>query len=237
MTQNRKQLLAGLVKSEHSHFGGLFDQGLSMELTIKWLQASKLNHNNDSHADIVLNGYLDLFMGRCTQQTPETFIFDGRRLAELRDTLQDISIMSSAMIIFQQWAGSCHPRMLEEMKWRLAKVLGTHNAMMYDIAAQMLLVLSRILGPVNSDRRKLLYATVDRLIDPEHHIYKMLRERLRTVVKSFILSGACPVEMLKRNALSSVREELETLLPKIKLLWVVNWKVHGDRYKLLLDQQ
>lgn len=236
MTVNRQTVLAGFLTKERVHFDSLFDRGvLTLSTTRNWLRTSLANSKARDAQSCVLEGFLDLLISNSSAGIPETFTIDARRLQEARTMLQDISIVVSSMLIFEQFLGKKPQKSaVTEMKARVVHLLASRSAKISDITGQILLVVGRLQGTAMSEkRRSVLAGLVDCILDPTHPVFTIVQSRLRELIRSYISGKGFDGEYLGKCRLESVQVDLESILPILKMMWIVQWKVHRDRFTTL----
>lgn len=169
-------------------------------------------------------------------RVPETFILDLNRVRDLQHSLQDVCIVAGALLVAREWV---NPKMdlLGELKIRLIRALNYPEAMISDLSCQILLVATRARGsPIRGERRELLFKSVDKILDPDHRVYRLIREKMGQLLLG-ITSGHAPTEEdFKRAGLSTVKTEIEGIMPIVRTLWILHWNIHRDRYERLVAE-
>jgi uncharacterized coiled-coil protein SlyX len=236
LSKNRKHILKGIVEREKQHFASLFNSKiLSLESTRKWLS---ITTTEEPDTNIPLQGFVNLVLCWTGIGIPETFALDAQRLLEIRDSFQDIAIITCAMMVLKHWTKrSLNQVALNEIKTRLKRCLSSQQTKIDDIGNQILLVASRRRGTaISGPDRELLLKSVDRIRHPDNALYLMLKHRLGSILKSSLEGKSISDSVYKKAGLETVQSDIEALISSSKHLWTVNYKIHGELYRQLLTE-
>jgi hypothetical protein len=170
---------------------------------------------------------------------PETLQLDTQRLVAHFNTWQDITILSTILVVFKQASGpKCQPFDVEEAKKKLWVLLNDSESTMGHVAVQMAHLAAEIRGKsMSAEEVTMLQNMTEKTLAPGSKLYELIQERVGMQLQRCIYSTPMGVDnvTLEKWGLVSVKSEITELMEKLKLLGHYNRAVYGGLYAKILE--
>lgn len=232
------------VSTERSFFSQLFNSGkISLDLTTKWLQKFKVDSSNGSIHETFVEAGVRLLVSpfvRETNQVPETFILDKKRLIGLHGKFQDLCIVQCLLLIFKQ---ACASKLINSvkaafsgklLKFELLRLLEQSNTQISDISGIIIRSLKEC-APNSSDDYTYIHSALNNIISPDNELFIMIEGKLLKRIKSKLNNTGEEITG-NNHGLSdlNVLEEFDEVIRKFGILLQYNWSVFEPIYSNLL---
>jgi hypothetical protein len=274
LDQLRPLIAKTAISTERSFFSQLLNSGkISLDLTRKWLasagpsqagvhaSASERNGSKECSGayEAFVDGGIRLLVSpfvRETNQVPETFILDKKRLISLHGRFQDLCIVQCLLLIFKQasrdesWNASRKLFSGNLLKRELLRLLDQPNTQISDISSLITKSLKECreapsageagaeLGDFagadagGGEDFGFIHGALNKIIAPDNELFVLIEGKLVERVRAR-LRGDGDESALQGFSRLNVLEELEELIKKFGTLLQYNWNVFEPLYATL----
>ncbi|KAH9250400.1 hypothetical protein BSLG_003888 [Batrachochytrium salamandrivorans] len=193
------------------------------------------------HTDIVNDAFLQLILqaSRFSKKpiVPETLKMDVSRLVAFYNDWQDITILSSLLVLFRQAAGAkCTVARLEEAKNMLWVLLNDSDTTMSHISLQVAHTAGEIRGkPFTEKETEMVSSMMEKTLAPESKLYDLIQKRVGENLKVVMATGVSDKNMMAKHGLTQLDTEVVDLGIRIQKVAELNRAVFGGLYIALLD--
>lgn len=194
-----------------------------------------------AETDFIVDGILSVIQS-CNRSNyssiPETLRLDSSRLSSYSNDWQDITILSSILVLFRQAAGpKCTHVQLQDMKKNLWLLLNDGDTTLTHVALQITKVAGEIRGrPFETKEQEALSNMIDKTLAPESKLYELLLKRVGSHLRTMCFQRPIDKDALAKHGLNHVETEIEELGRKISKLVDLNKSVYGKLYRSILDE-
>lgn len=248
MSRLRPHILEHAVTFEWKWFKSQFESGqLTVENTRKWLKevwtnykanlVASPNPNYDLYPEALINITLKAAKFSSENIVPETLQMDVSRLIAHFNSWQDVTILSSILVVFKQAAGpKCTNADLMEAKNSLWVLLNDSESTMSHITLQMAHLAGKIRGKSMSPEEITSINTItEKTLAPDSKLYELIQKRVGIHVQSGLNNEPINKDVLNKHALVCVEKEIEELIKKLQTIAVLNKAVYGKLYAAILE--
>jgi hypothetical protein len=258
------------VTYEKEQFSKRLDSGeVSLDLTKAWLKKARdelmgviESRNPDNvmlttkpkYGDIYIHAFLTLLFSVPT--LPETFGFDGKRIFDYQNGIQECSVacalvMLSRNIIVEFRDDEVQARLVKEIFAvlrsetvgieKLVEVVVSLGDEVRHLQATKLATLSQHtsttksveLRQVSEEEKVLIKNMVAKTLSAKDPFFSLISRRLEKAIKMALIKGQQP-DQLKNSGVECVNEEFSKLVKGICVLFKFNRDVYGEHYTSIL---
>ncbi|KAI8896803.1 T-complex 11, partial [Globomyces pollinis-pini] len=168
---------------------------------------------------------------------PETLKMDLSRLVSFFNSWQDITILSSILVVYKQAAGpKCTLEDLISTKKLLWVLLNDSESTMSHITLQMGQLAGKVRErPFTKEEVTGLHAVTEKTLAPDSKLYELLQKRVGLHLQNGISNLKMDMEMLGKHGLLPVQSEIEELIKKMVQVTDLNKAIYGKLYSSILD--
>ncbi|KAJ3268654.1 hypothetical protein HDV01_002508 [Terramyces sp. JEL0728] len=248
LSRLRPHILEHSVTFEWKWFKNQFESGqITVDNTRTWLEevwtiyksnlATSPNPNYDLFPEALVNITLKAAKFSSESIVPETLQMDVGRLIAHFNSWQDITILSSILVVFKQAAGpKCTNSDLIEAKTSLWVLLNDSESTMSHITLQMAHLAGKIRGKAMSPEEiTAINSMTEKTLAPESKLYELIQKRVGIHVQNGLNNEPINKDLLNKHALVCVEKEIEELIKKLQTIAVLNKAVYGKLYSAILE--
>ncbi|KAI8927976.1 T-complex 11, partial [Entophlyctis helioformis] len=168
---------------------------------------------------------------------PETLRMDTSRLISFYNDWQDITILSSLLVLFRQAAGPrCTNEHLREAKSSLWVLLNDSDTTMSHITLQVAHISGGIRGkPFADNERDMLSNMMEKTLAPDSKLYDLIQKRVGENLKQVVVKGAVDKDMLSKHGMAQLEKEVSELGMRIRKVGELNRAIFGKVYGAILE--
>ncbi|EPZ36507.1 hypothetical protein ROZALSC1DRAFT_30112 [Rozella allomycis CSF55] len=257
LSQLKPHLKQQIIPYEQAKFKALVDGGLELKVTREWLKGIcetanatattrnpeqiNLPENKPKMNEVFVDAMLSLLSSSVAvigEKCPETLRLDESRIVKMQNELQAIAIVASLLMLMKTTFVELRRNMTELKKMRdiLLLLLQDPSTTISHLQVQLLDSVKTVKGSVTSEEEKLLNTMVDKTLSFKDTVYIMVQRRIIGVIRSYVLTGKFKPEILPRQGLDLVANELAQLADKFILLVEHNRQVHAPWYDEIINE-
>lgn len=162
---------------------------------------------------------------------------DLTRLISFYNGWQDITILSTILVVFKQAAGpKCLQDNMDEAKTALWILLNDADSTMSHISIQMASMAGKIRKHTfTAQETNDLNTMTEKMLAPGSKLYELMQKRVGIHLEAGVGGQKMDVALLAKHGLQSVQKEIEELIAKMVPVAELNRAVFGKLYAALLD--
>jgi hypothetical protein len=172
-----------------------------------------------------------------TEILPETLKMDLTRLITFYNSWQDITILSTILVVFKQAAGpKAMVEDIQEAKTSLWILLNDMDSTMSHISVQMASMAGKIRNhPFTAAETTALNTMTEKMLAPGSKLYELMQNRVRIHLVNGVAGQKIDIALLTKHGLQAVKTEIEELVTKMVPISELNRAVFGKLYAGILD--
>ncbi|OAJ41717.1 hypothetical protein BDEG_25273 [Batrachochytrium dendrobatidis JEL423] len=208
--------------------------------TLSATPASTSNDTNLHQTDMINDAFLQLILQASQfskkQIVPETLKMDTSRMISFYNDWQDITILSSLLVIFRQAAGPKCISHMDEAKKMLWVLLNDSDTTMSHISLQVAHTAGKIREkPFTEKETEMVSSMMEKTLAPNSKLYDLIQKRVGENLKKVIVNGVTDKDMMGKHGLAQLETEVLDLGIRIRKVMELNRAVFGRLYIALLD--
>jgi hypothetical protein len=172
-----------------------------------------------------------------TEVLPETLKMDLTRLIAFYNSWQDVTILSTILVVFKQAAGPrCQIDNIQEAKTALWILLNDTDSTMSHISVQMASMAGKIRNHTfTAAETTALNTMTEKMLAPGSKLYELMQSRVRAHLVNGVAGQKIDVALLAKHGLQAVQKEIEDLVTKMLPIAELNRAVFGKLYAGIVE--
>ena len=234
LSRLRPVIVEKAVEYEWRWFKDRLDtQIITLDSTLAW--AEKIQSETWDY-DTFVNASMDLIKDMPTTggSLPETFKLDESRFSKINSDWQDITILSSILLLFKQLVGAkATQNQILEIKNAVWILINDPECTLQDTILELVHRAEKIRSePLTEAQKASFESMLIKTLDRENSIYNLLFSRIQTQIVNMVKGNE--LELVK-NGLQPFENEIKNLGSSVKETLELHWKVFGEFYTTILN--